>query len=64
MTSTLKYFSKHWNLIRTLRLIASLLFLYLAFSGEEPLITGIIGLLLLIQAITNSGCGGSSSCSV
>jgi uncharacterized membrane protein HdeD (DUF308 family) len=49
---------KDWHIMRILRLIAGLTIIYMAIS-ENQLILSIIGLLLLAQAIFNSGCGAN-----
>lgn len=47
---------KDWNVIRILRLIAGVVIIVMSIS-ESQFILSIIGLLLLVQAIFNSGCG-------
>ena len=47
---------KDWSIMRILRLIAGVVIIYMAFADNQPILS-IIGFLLLIQAIFNSGCG-------
>lgn len=49
---------KDWNIIRILRLIAGIVIIGMAIA-ESQIILSIIGLLLLIQAVMNTGCGAN-----
>jgi uncharacterized membrane protein HdeD (DUF308 family) len=49
---------KDWHLMRILRLIAGMIIIFMSVA-ENQLILGIMGLLLLVQAIFNSGCGAN-----
>jgi hypothetical protein len=48
---------KNWGVLRIVRLSAGLLILWSSFVDYQPLM-GIIGGLLLIQAMMNMGCAG------
>ena len=48
---------KNWGVLRMVRLSAGLLILWSSFVDHQPLM-GIIGGLLIIQAMMNLGCAG------
>jgi hypothetical protein len=52
-----------WNLVRWIRLIAGVFLLFQAIQLHDS-IAGFISILLLFQAITNTGCCGVDGCSV
>ncbi|WP_337042667.1 hypothetical protein [Emticicia sp. 17c] len=49
---------KDWNIVRIIRLIAGLAIIFVSISDNQ-IILSIIGLLLVIQAALNSGCGAN-----
>lgn len=52
-----------WNLMRWVRLIAGLFFAVQAVQIHDT-IAGVIAAMLLVQAVTNTGCCGVGSCAV
>ena len=48
-----------WNLLRWIRLIIGIALAVEAFSGGN-IIFGFVAGLLLLQVLTNTGCGGGS----
>jgi len=53
----------NWNLIRWLRLALGLFIAYQAIQLHDSL-SGIISIFFLFQAVTNTGCCGTSGCAV
>ena len=53
----------NWHLMRWLRLAIGLYFGWQAVHRPDVL-TGMIALFLLFQAVTNTGCCGASGCSI
>lgn len=47
---------KNWDLLRIVRLLVGLLIIFMSIA-ENQIILSIIGVLLLIQAVLNFGCG-------
>jgi hypothetical protein len=52
-----------WNLMRWIRLAAGLFFAVQAVQIHDT-IAGVISMILLVQALTNTGCCGVSGCAV
>lgn len=52
-----------WNLIRWLRLVIGAYFAVQAIATQE-IFSGVIAAFFLYQAITNTGCCGTSGCAV
>ena len=52
-----------WDWLRALRLIAGLVLLVHLFQRPDVL-TGLLGGILLVQALTNTGCGMGGSCAI
>ena len=52
-----------WNWMRWLRLSAGLFILFQAYFSKDNF-SAFLGSILLLQAITNTGCCGSGGCSV
>lgn len=64
MDKTIQYLKeKDWHLRRVLGLGAGLFLAYQALANNEAL-TGVLSLIFLFQAITNTGCFGRSGCAV
>lgn len=53
---------KNWDVLRVVRLLAGLVIIFMSIA-ENQIILSIIGVLLLIQAVFNFGCG-SNGCDV
>ncbi|HMT52548.1 MAG TPA: hypothetical protein PLC27_03405 [Saprospiraceae bacterium] len=52
-----------WNWMRWLRLSAGLFILFQAYFSKDNF-SAFLGSILLLQAITNTGCCGSSGCNI
>lgn len=52
-----------WNLMRWIRLAAGLFFAVQAVQLHDT-IAGLVSTILLVQALTNTGCCGVSGCTV
>lgn len=64
MSSVIQYLrDKDWHLRRMAALSAGLFLAYQALINSEVL-TGVLSIIFLFQAITNTGCFGRSGCSI
>ena len=64
MSSVVQYLKhKDWHLRRVLALCAGLFLAYQALIHSEAL-TGVLSLIFLFQAITNTGCFGRAGCTI
>lgn len=52
-----------WNFMRGLRLVLGIIFLMQAIEMRD-IITGLIAIFFLFQAVTNTGCCGYNGCAV
>ncbi|MBX6380954.1 MAG: hypothetical protein IRZ01_09795 [Thermoflavifilum aggregans] len=59
----LKRLFTQWHLMRWIRLIAGI-WLGIAAWEMHDVWLGLVGALLLLQAVTNTGCGCAGNCSV
>lgn len=59
----INYFLLNWNIVLLLRLLLAIFALSAAFSQHDALM-GIIGGIVMLQAVFNVGCCGISNCSV
>jgi hypothetical protein len=59
----LKSLSRDWNLMRVMRFLLGLTFLFEAFNQRSWSI-GIAAGALMLMAVFNAGCGSGISCSV
>ncbi|WP_259015142.1 hypothetical protein [Emticicia fluvialis] len=58
----MKTLLKDWNAVRIIRLVAGMGIIIMAFI-ENQLLLSVIGLLLVVQAVMNFGCG-PGGCSI
>ncbi|WP_338875381.1 hypothetical protein WBJ53_07140 [Spirosoma sp. SC4-14] len=49
---------KNWDVMRIVRLLAGSAIIWSAFADKQPLL-GLLGGMLLLQAILNVGCGAA-----